>query len=218
MGTYAVAYAMKPTRFRFVTLIGLLAFAPLLAGAAGQGSAGAAGDAPMEVSFLMEIRSGEGDKEKASLLLATGECPDLFCPGDPYDNLAQGLTRTIPVEMIHEHAPQYTKLLDDFYPVGWLLGRSPDDPDEYVALHMIGENADTLLTFATFRSDWAENVGFTVPNLDEAMQVDPIGRVFYLDEDFTLDQFEALLKAFRDQDQFLSGNPCFGEGAGGERL
>ena len=65
---------------------------------------------------------------------------------------------------------------------------------------MIGENADTLLTFATFRSDWAENVGFTVPNLDEAMQIDPLGRVFYLDEDFTLDQFEGLLKAFRDQD------------------
>ncbi len=224
MGSTEGANAMKQTRFRFAVLIGLLAFAPLLAGAAGQGSAGAAADAPLEVSFLMEIRSGEestwfldqveekfnvrivpngvyhGDKEKVSLLLATGECPDLFCPGDPYDNLAQGLTRTIPVEMIHEHAPQYTKLLDDFYPVGWLLGQSPDDSDEYVALHMIGENADTLLTFATFRSDWAENVGFTVPNLDQAMQVDPIGRVFYLDEDFTLDQFEALLKAFRDQD------------------
>ena len=93
-----------------------------------------------------------------SLLLATGECPDLFCPIDPFDGLAQGLTRTIPVEMLHEHAPQYTKLLNDFYPIGWLLGQSPDDPTEYVALHMIGENADTLLTFATFRSDWAENV------------------------------------------------------------
>ena len=75
-----------------------------------------------------------GDKEKVSLLLATGECPDLFCPGDPYDTLAQGLTRTIPVEMIHEHAPQYTKLLNDFYPIGWLLGQSPDDPGDYVAL------------------------------------------------------------------------------------
>jgi hypothetical protein len=213
---------MRLTRFRFAALTGLLALAPLLAGAAGQTSAGAA--APMEISFLMEIRSGEestwfldqveerfnvrivpngvyhGDKEKVSLLLATGECPDLFCPIDPFDGLAQGLTRTIPVEMIQEHAPQYTALLDDFYPIGWLLGQSPDDPTEYVALHMIGENADTLLTFATFRSDWAENVGFTVPNLDQAMQIDPLGRVFYLDEDFTLDQFEGLLKAFRDQD------------------
>ena len=215
---------MKQTRFRFVALLGLLALSPFLAGAAGQTSAGAAADAPMEISFLMEIRSGEestwfldqveerfnvrivpngvyhGDTEKVSLLLATGECPDLFCPIDPFDGLAQGLTRTIPVEMLHEHAPQYTKLLNDFYPIGWLLGRSPDDPTEYVALHHVGENADTLLTFATFRSDWAENVGFTVPNLDQAWQIDPLGRVFYLDEDFTLDQFEGLLKAFRDQD------------------
>ena len=130
---------MKQTRFRFVALLGLLALAPFLAGAAGQTSAGAAADAPMEISFLMEIRSGEestwfldqveerfnvrivpngvyhGDTEKVSLLLATGECPDLFCPIDPFDGLAQGLTRTIPVEMLHEHAPQYTKLLNDFY-------------------------------------------------------------------------------------------------------
>ena len=132
---------MKQTRFRFVALLGLLALSPFLAGAAGQSAAGAAADAPMEIWFLDQVEERfnvrivpngvyHGDTEKVSLLLATGECPDLFCPIDPFDGLAQGLTRTIPVEMLHEHAPQYTKLLDDFYPIGWLLGRSPDDPTE----------------------------------------------------------------------------------------
>ena len=63
---------MKPTRFRFVTLIGLLAFAPLLAGAAGQTSAGAAGDAPMVVLCLSTYAAKvPSEAAKAAVIVIT---------------------------------------------------------------------------------------------------------------------------------------------------
>ncbi len=207
-----------------VTVLLLLLLVPLLASATGQGESALA-EEPMEITFCMEIRSGEettwflqevekkfnariiandvyhANNEEVDLMIASGEIPDIFLPMDPYEALRQGLTRTIPFDMIREHAPNYASRLDQDYPIGWKLYLAPGKDDEHVALHMIGENADTLLTFATFRLDWAENVGFEFPTFEEkSRQVDPLGRVFFFDEDFTLEWFEDLLVAFRDKD------------------
>jgi hypothetical protein len=193
--------------------------------AAGGGEAGEA-EAAMPISWLIRIESGEDttwyidevekrfnvdiipngvstqDREKLNVLIAAGDFPEAggpqLKPAIRYYN--DGVIRAIPKDMIRTYAPNYTKLLDS-NPQGWLLDPNPDNENEGLGIQGTAENVDFLLSIIAFRHDWAEKVGMGLPNWDsKKIPLDRFGRVFYYDADLTLEWFEDLLIAFRDND------------------
>ena len=193
---------------------------------AGGQSEGATEKAPMSITWLMRIASGEdttwyldeiekrfnvdiqpngvdtSEREKLSILIAAGDFPDAGGPQMPpavrYFN--DGVIRSIPKSMIRSYAPDYAKFLDA-NPQGWLLDLNPENSDEVLGIQGTAENVDFLLSVIAFRADWAEKVGFGLPDWDtKTTPLDRFGRCFYYDANFTLEWFEELLTAFRDGD------------------
>ena len=198
---------------------------PFVLSAAGEGEASASG-APMEITWLIRIESGEEttwyidqveekfnvdivpngvstqDREKLNVLIAAGDFPDAggpqLKPAIRYYN--DGVLRSIPKDMIRKYAPNYTKLLDT-HAQGWLLDPNPDNENEVLGIQGLAENVDFLLSIIAFKHDWAENVGMGLENWDgKKIPLDRFGRCYYYDADLTLEWFEDLLIAFRDGD------------------
>jgi len=213
---------------RTLTLVGLLLFllVPFAAFSAGgaEGGTTAAG-APTEVSYEIRIKSGEettwmiqeiekrfnvrikpigidaNDTEKVAAMMATGDVPDVIVQGDWYQMYKDGLTRSIPQEMVKKYMPNFTKRVNESYPTAWLTFRVQGSKDQYVALTGISESTFLNLWYISFRQDWAEKVGMPVPNFEaKKKSMDRWGRSWYVEEDLTLDWFEKLLIAFRDKD------------------
>jgi len=214
------------TRRRFVVLCLLLCLAlPFAAFAEGKGESGGAAAKPVEISYEIRIKSGEettwfqeeifkqfgvrikpigidaNDTEKVNAMLATGDLPDIIVQGNWDQMYKDGLTRTIPQEMVKKYMPNLTKRLNDSYPTGWLTFRAPGKTDQYLAVTGISDSTFLNLWYISFRADWAAKVGLPVPNFDaKKMSVDRWGRTWYVEQDYTIDQFEQLLIAFRDKD------------------
>ncbi len=158
----------------------------------------------LEQKFNVDIISNGiyvNDGERVSVMLAAGEFPDV---GPLWENAIEmyqdGVTRPIPKDMIRIHAPDIAKLYDR-YSEGWIANTNPDNPDELLAINGIAATTDFNIFLPMTRVDWVLNVGGELPNYEEKkFPLDRFGRVYFLDEDFTLAQYEELLKAFRDGD------------------
>ena len=205
------------------TLIGVV---PGMVGASGIQAEAAASEAPIEITWLARLESGHetswafdeierrfnariipigidtNDGEKVGVMLASGEFPDVGSVfADRIQLHYEGVTRAIPKEMIRQFAPNYTRRLDEDYPLGWLAARNPDNHDEYLGLLGIRDNVDANVWFVSFRADWARNVGVDLPGYEESkIPLDRFGRVHVWDRDVPLDWLESLLTAFRDGD------------------
>ena len=140
--------------------------------------------------------------EKITIMLGAGEFPDAGYIFDRPINLYQeGVTRGIPKDMIREHMPNFSKMVDSEYPIGWSLDNNPDNKDEVLCIQGVQAFTDTGLFYLNFRSDWAKNVGIELPDYEKKkISLDRFGRVYFYDEVLTLDWFERLLVAFRDGD------------------
>ena len=188
--------------------------------AAGQSGSGTSAEAPIEISwnfpkseswFADELEErfdviltldgvADNDRDKTNLMIAAGEVPEVFTFGDVLQLYDERLTRTIPLEMIREHMPNYTKLLDA-EPLGWLKHRSPDSENEYIALTGYADHTNLHMEYLAFRQDWADAVGIEIPNYEaEKVPLDSIPKVHFLDASLPISWFEELLVAFRDGD------------------
>ena len=148
------------------------------------------------------IHCNEG--ERVQVMLAAGEFPDVGNiwgqNGDPVSLVEEGITRTIPQEWVRQFAPNLSKLYDQ-YPLAWLANTDPENREEFAALNGLASQSDYLLRFFTFRADWAQKVGFDMPDYESRrVPLDRFGRTYYYDQDYTIDQFEDLLRKFRDMD------------------
>jgi putative aldouronate transport system substrate-binding protein len=159
----------------------------------------------LEDRFSVDIRlngidSNDGDKVTA--MLAAGEFPDCGNPWvDPYQGYGQGLSRAIPEEMVRFYAPNYSRVMERDYPIGWLMYRNRANPQEFLSIQGIATSTDCGLWFLGFRADWAAKVGMPVPNFKEKrIPADRSGKMYFLDQDVSLDWVEKLLIAFRDKD------------------
>lgn len=142
------------------------------------------------------------DGEKVDVMLASGEFPDC---GPLWESAQvvyeQGVTRGIPKDMIRRFAPEYTKRVEEDYPMAFLANQNPDDPDELLAMNGIAAHLDTAFFLPMFRKDWALNVGVELPNYESTkLSIDRFNRVYFYDQDFSLQDWEDMLVAFRDGD------------------
>jgi ABC-type glycerol-3-phosphate transport system substrate-binding protein len=155
------------------------------------------------------------NKDQVQVLIASGDMPDTFAftggtmtSQEYFDN---GLTRTIPKDMIKKYAPLYSRMLDE-NPPGWRMNLAPGKQDEY--LNLVGYQGHTknLIWAPTFRLDWLEKLGIKPPG-----EIRPIGtsggleRIYFTDQAYTLDQTEEILKAFTRNDPDGNGkNDTYG--------
>ena len=162
-----------------------------------------------EERFNVDIQGngiGSNEGEKVQIMLASGEFPDTGALwGRGIDHYNDGIIRPIPVAMIREHMPNYTKRLDSQFPDGWLRDRNPDNPEEEVlGIQGFSEQNDIMGYFIAFRTDWAAKVGTTLSDYEDTKYaLDEYGRIYYWpnpDGSATLEWFEQLLIGFRDGD------------------
>lgn len=137
------------------------------------------------------------NREQIELMYAAGDEPDWgWQGGDPINLHEQGVSRTIPRQLIEQYAPSYAALLNK-HPQGWDVHRSKDNPDEQLALTAYAEGSEIYM-MSFFRLDWLETLGIepkgNVENIDEE------GRVWITDTGFTQDELTEILRLFTEGD------------------
>ncbi|BFT70710.1 ABC transporter substrate-binding protein [Paenibacillus sp. P36] len=164
---------------------------------------------------ISNVKVDTFNKDQVQLLVASGDLPDTFSftvqslsALEFYEN---GLTRTIPKEMLKKYAPLYSKMLDENVP-GWDMNLAPGKKDEYLALVGYQGHTKNLIWAPTFRLDWLEKLGIQPPG-----DIKPIGtsggleRIYFTDKAYTLEQTEEILKAFTQKDPDSNGkNDTYG--------
>ena len=145
------------------------------------------------------------DAERVSVMLAAGEFPDC---GPLWENALEiyedGVTRSLPKAMIRDYAPDIAKAYDQ-YSEGWIANTNPKNDDELLAINGVSATTDYNIFLPMMRADWVLNSGGELPGYEaKKLPLDRVGKVFFLDYDMTLEQYEGLLRAFKDGD--LDGN------------
>jgi len=157
----------------------------------------------MQERFGVTVTSNEifeNDQERRELMLAAGEQPDFgnFW-GDPIEFFEDGLTRSIPKDMIREYAPNVAAIYDA-YPLAWITYENPDNPDELLTLNGLAVNTDANISLPFFRRDHSQAVGLELPGYEaNKVSLDNVDRVYFLDYDMEWAEFERLLRSYRDQ-------------------
>lgn len=163
----------------------------------------------LEEQFNVQIENTKintWDANEVSIMIASGELPDTFSfttgGMTPKELYYQGLTRSIPREMIEKYAPNYAKMLNETNNgIGWKMTQSPDNENEHIALIGLQSHAQSLLWAPTLRLDWMEKLGLDIPE-----DIQPIGdedgfeRIYFSHHSYTLDELEEILTAFVTQD------------------
>lgn len=155
---------------------------------------------------ITNVKTDTWDSQETSILVASNELPDTFAFTSggmtPLEFYQDGLTRSIPREMIETYAPNYAAMLDEVDDgVGWNLNQSPDNPDEYLSLVGYQGHADGIIWASTLRLDWLENLGFEIPE-----DAEPIGdsdgyeRIYMTNRSYTIEELEEILTAFTFDD------------------
>ena len=155
---------------------------------------------------LKQVDLNDGDER--NLLVSTGELPDVgeFIRGqDPLKMYQDGLMRSIPKQMIRDHAPNMTEHYDK-YPAIWLMANAPEDAESVYVLAAYKGNGQGVSDLPKIRIDWIEKLG--IP-FDESLLMDYTpsgrdpqfdGRYQFYDAQVTIDELEAIMYAFRDGD------------------
>lgn len=175
----------------------------------------------LEEQFNIEIENTKvdtWDAQQLSVMIASNDLPDVFAftagGMSSADFHKQGLTRSIPKEMLEKYAPNYTKMLDEVNNgLGWHMNKAEGTDDEYVALVGLQSHTEGLLWAPTLRLDWMENLGLTIPD-----DLKPVGdasnngdRIFTTSTSYTLDELEEILLAFSKNDPDGNGkNDTYG--------
>ncbi|WP_239633756.1 ABC transporter substrate-binding protein [Paenibacillus sp. H1-7] len=164
---------------------------------------------------IANIKVDTWNKDQVQLMVASGDMPDTFSftagtlsAQEYYDN---GLTRTIPKDMLKKYAPRYSKMLDD-NPPGWEMNLAPGKKEEYLTLSGYQGHAKSLIWAPTLRLDWLEKLGIKPPG-----DIKPIGtsggleRIYFTDKAYTVEETENILKAFTFNDPDGNGkNDTYG--------
>ena len=155
---------------------------------------------------IIPVNVDQWNVDLLKILVSSGDMPDFGY----YDRLQRetwnfykdGATRSIPNAMIREHAPNMSKWYDD-RPPAWLLNVVPGTDEKY-ALAGLKDYKLGVMYLPFFRYDWLEKIGMEPPSvIDLEPDKDP-GKYLWAQHRYSLDELEAILTAFRDED--LDGN------------
>lgn len=151
---------------------------------------------------LEDRKVNNNDTTQVDLMLASGEMPDgAWLGGDPKQRYEQGITRTIPRELIEKYAPNYANMLNS-HPLGWQLHQLPGSDGEYLALTGLFD-LNAIYFVPNYRLDWLEQLGIK-PN-GTLTQLDDEGRIWLTDEPFTQEQHFDILRRFAADDPDNNG-------------
>ena len=155
------------------------------------------------------------ETEKMELIFASGEIPDYANPWAPdyWKLFDDGVFRSIPISLISEHAPLYSRMLDELDGgAGWKYHLVPGMSDEKWRMTRVNITEVGGWWAPHFRYDWLEKLG-KAPSDAFDMYADPAvtmtkeehkGKYYLSRQSYTLDEFERILIDFRDKD--LDGN------------
>ena len=161
----------------------------------------------LEERFNVKITSycvqSYSETEKVQLMLAAGDIPDVMWLKrlDQLKVYEDGVCRSIPQSMIRKYAPEYTRRMDK-YGIGWKMHLAPGKTDEHYAM-VVWEMGNTgAWKMPHFRYDWLLKIGMAP---DDAYDMYPNheempGRMYLSKSKPTIDWFEKVLIAFRDED------------------
>ncbi len=138
--------------------------------------------------------------QQRDLMIASGEMPDfawIIAGVTPQGLFDQGVTRTIPVDMVKKHAPNYAKVLDA-EPLGWKININKKDSNFLSLSGWTEKAADSATFMATYRLDWLEKLGIKVPG--ELIPLDDSNRLFFTKESFKRSEFTKILEGFTNGD------------------
>jgi len=147
--------------------------------------------------------------EQVDVMIASGETPDVFYIHKDFMMLYRnGLTRSIPEDLVVKYAPNYTKTFKADDPLGWLMFRNPDNKSTFLTLLASRKWLDATFSYVAFREQWAKKAGMALPNYDQlkvpldnlGLTKKPVHISYFYPENVTLEWFEKLLEAFRDGD------------------
>ena len=163
---------------------------------------------------IINHRVDASDSAARDLMIASGEnLPDVGqFRTSPWRLYNDGVTRSIPADMVEQNAPLYTKFAKEHPPM-WDVKRAPDDPDAFITISGFAAHGLGAGDFPYVRLDWLERVGMA-PAASDVIQLDPgaggtayeayNGRFFAHKNGYTLEELEAMMYTFRDAD--LDGN------------
>lgn len=153
-----------------------------------------------------------GNGEVMAAKAASGDFPEagFYWSYTGYGNALKlyqdAVTRSIPKEYIREYAPYISNMMDN-EPPAWDLGRSPDNPDEYLSMLTYAWQNIHPMFCNIYNLDWLENLGIE-PNGElvecpDGGNPNVTGRVFWTDTPFTFEQHTEILEKFTygDPDQ-----------------
>ncbi|MGP6146447.1 ABC transporter substrate-binding protein [Jeotgalibaca sp. A122] len=163
----------------------------------------------LEEKFNVDIENTKVDtwnKDEASIMIASGDLPDAFAftggSMTPKEFFENGLTRSIPREMIEKYMPRYTAMLNENENgLGWELNKVPGTEDEYFALTGHQTHTKGIIWAPTLRLDWMEELGLELPD-----DMEPIGdsdgyeRIYWTNQSYSLEDLEKILTAFTYED------------------
>lgn len=155
---------------------------------------------------ITNVKTDTWDAQETSILVASNELPDTFSFTSggmtPLEFYEDGLTRSIPREMIEQYAPNYAKMLEEVDSgLGWDMNQSPDDEDAYLALIGYQGHTEGIIWAPTLRLDWMEELGMEIPE-----DAEPIGdsdgyeRIYITNHSYTMDELKEILTAFTFDD------------------
>lgn len=145
------------------------------------------------------------DMQKVNLMVASGEMPDFFANVNTYVQswFNEGVTRSIPVDIIRKAAPNYAKVMDE-NPAGWKLYTVRDKPDELMAMTGFAPaQASNLMVGSYYRLDWLEKIG--MPPHGTLTAMDEENNLYIADKGFTRDEFFVIMDKFVNNDPDNNG-------------
>ncbi|MGO4936177.1 ABC transporter substrate-binding protein [Fundicoccus sp. Sow4_H7] len=163
----------------------------------------------LEEMFNIDISNVFTDtwnSQETSILVASNELPDVFAFTSggmtPLEFFQDGLTRSIPHDMIRLYAPNYAAMLDEVDAgLGWRMNTDPENPDAHLSLIGYQGHTEGIVWAPTLRMDWMENLGMEIPE-----DAEPIGdsdgyeRIYMTSHSYTIEELEEILTAFTYDD------------------
>ena len=140
--------------------------------------------------------------EQVQMMLAAGDVPDYgFYYTTGQYLYEQGLSRTVPLDMIKQHYPSYYKALEKD-PLGFHFNKL-EDKDEYYALTIFTCLASHTGHVPLWRLDWLQDLGYELDNLvpmDSAVKDEWDNKLFFSTTKFTIDEVKDIMRGFTEDD------------------
>ena len=152
-------------------------------------------------------------RDAIELTIAADDHADAFYGWiDSIEWFFKGAFRTIPREMLDEHAPRYAAFMDSLGPGAWVYSLAPGSTTEYMGLPRAEQGSQGCDRAPTWRLDWLEQLGMDprdgvdaetgapAETLDVSGPTYEDGRLIWWRGHFTYDDFVTALRGFRDGD------------------